>query len=160
VGESQKGEVPMRTRIIQDDPEPPGAQAEKAAPPVAEERHNLAARMGRWSAKHRKKAILGWIAFVLLAYMVGGKVGTDTLSDVESGVGDSGEAAKLVDERYPQQNGEMVIVQSETLKTNAPEVRAAVDDVIASLDGTGASRTSRARTRTRPESRTTVTPPW
>ena len=28
---------------------------------------NLAARAGRWSAQHRKTAILGWIAFVVLA---------------------------------------------------------------------------------------------
>src|SRR5687767_342322 len=28
---------------------------------------NLAARAGRWSARHRKTAILGWIAFVVLA---------------------------------------------------------------------------------------------
>ena len=26
---------------------------------------NLAARMGRWSAQHRKKAVLGWLAFVV-----------------------------------------------------------------------------------------------
>jgi uncharacterized membrane protein YdfJ with MMPL/SSD domain len=28
---------------------------------------NLAARAGRWSAQHRKTAILGWIAFMVLA---------------------------------------------------------------------------------------------
>ena len=73
--------------------------------------------MGRWSAQHGRKAILGWIAFVLLAYVVGGKVGTDTLSQVDSAVGESGEAAKLVDDRYPQRSEENVIVHSGTLKT-------------------------------------------
>jgi hypothetical protein len=29
---------------------------------------NLAARAGRWSAQHRRKAILGWIAFVILGF--------------------------------------------------------------------------------------------
>ena len=28
----------------------------------------LAARAGRWSAQHRKKAIWGWLAFVLIAF--------------------------------------------------------------------------------------------
>ena len=26
---------------------------------------NIAARMGRWSARHRKTAIFGWLAFVI-----------------------------------------------------------------------------------------------
>ena len=29
--------------------------------------HNLAARMARWSSRHRKKAFWGWLAFVILA---------------------------------------------------------------------------------------------
>jgi hypothetical protein len=32
---------------------------------------NLAARMGRWSARHRKTAVLGWLGFVVLAIAVG-----------------------------------------------------------------------------------------
>ena len=31
---------------------------------------NLAARAGRWSAGHRKTAILGWILFVVLATLI------------------------------------------------------------------------------------------
>jgi uncharacterized membrane protein YdfJ with MMPL/SSD domain len=37
-----------------------------------EQPRNLAARMGRWSAGHRKLAILGWLAFVALALALGG----------------------------------------------------------------------------------------
>src|SRR5689334_1842473 len=40
---------------------------------------NPAARAGRWSATHRKAAILGWIAFVVLATVLGGKVGQKDL---------------------------------------------------------------------------------
>ncbi|MEA2440153.1 MAG: hypothetical protein QOH76_1577, partial [Thermoleophilaceae bacterium] len=29
---------------------------------------NLAARAGHWSAQHRKIAIFGWIAFVVLSF--------------------------------------------------------------------------------------------
>src|SRR5207244_3467126 len=35
----------------------------------------LAARAGRWSAQHRKKAIWGWLAFALIAFMIGGALG-------------------------------------------------------------------------------------
>ena len=36
---------------------------------------NLAARMGRWSAAHWKTATFGWLAFVLVAFALGGMVG-------------------------------------------------------------------------------------
>ena len=32
-----------------------------------ERSNNLAARMGRWSARHRKQAIFGWLAFVVVS---------------------------------------------------------------------------------------------
>ncbi len=51
---------------------------------------NIAARAGRWSAQHRKTALLGWIAFVVLAFVIGGKIGTNTLTPEQSGVGESG----------------------------------------------------------------------
>ena len=36
---------------------------------------NLASRAGHWSATHRKRAIFGWLAFVLIATVLGGSVG-------------------------------------------------------------------------------------
>ena len=33
---------------------------------------NLAARMGRWSAAHWKTATFGWLAFVVVAFALGG----------------------------------------------------------------------------------------
>ena len=99
---------------------------------------NIAARAGRWSAQHRKIAIFGWIAFVILAFMIGGGVGTHTLTKQQAGVGESGQAAKIVDGAYPTKVHESVLVQSIHLKTGAPAFRAAVDDVAAG------SRTPRA----------------
>ena len=32
---------------------------------------SLAARAGRWSARHKKTAIFGWLAFVLIATVLG-----------------------------------------------------------------------------------------
>ena len=39
---------------------------------------NVAARMGRWSAQHRKIAIFGWFGFVAVAFALGGVIGTKT----------------------------------------------------------------------------------
>ena len=46
---------------------------------------NLAARAGRWSATHRKIAVLGWILFVVRATMIGGKVGQQNLESSKMG---------------------------------------------------------------------------
>ena len=46
---------------------------------------NIAARAGRWSARHRKTAIFGWIALVVAAVMIGSAVGTETLAEEEYG---------------------------------------------------------------------------
>ncbi len=99
---------------------------------------NLAASAGRWSATHRKTAIIGWIAFVVLAFIVGGKIGTNTLTNAESGVGESGKADRIVADSYPDKVGELVLVQSSKLKTGDAAFRAAVADVsgrLSKIDG-------------------------
>src|SRR5688500_8484223 len=53
---------------------------------------SIAARAGRWSAQHRRKAILGWLAFVVVAVAIGGTIGTKTLEPHELGFGESGRA--------------------------------------------------------------------
>jgi uncharacterized membrane protein YdfJ with MMPL/SSD domain len=100
----------------------------------------LAARAGRWSARHRKTAIIGWIAFVVLAYVIGGAVGTDQLTNEESGVGDSGRAAQTISEAYPKWMGESVLIQSKTLEAGDPEFRAVVADVTERLERTNGVR--------------------
>ena len=45
----------------------------------------LAARAGHWSARHRKTAIFGWLAFVVIAFVLGGAIGTQTIKDEDSG---------------------------------------------------------------------------
>ncbi|MBM7169387.1 MMPL family transporter [Streptomyces sp. G44] len=78
-------------------------------------RHNLAARLGVWSAHHRKTAILGWLVFVVLATVLGGAFGTVTASDDEMGVGDSGRAAEILkDAGVDEPAGELVMVTART----------------------------------------------
>ena len=123
---------------------------------------NLAARAGRWSARHRKTAILGWIALVVAATMIGSSVGTETLSDAEYGVGESGEADKVLADAFPEETDEVVLVESDEARPRrAPEFRAVVDEVTPSSRASRASARSRART-TRPPaaaSPRTGTPP-
>ena len=60
---------------------------------------NLAARAGRWSAQHRKTAILGWILFVVLATVLGGKVGQNNIDESAAGNGESKRGDMIVDGR-------------------------------------------------------------
>ena len=43
------------------------------SPSTTPRKRNLAARMGRWSAAHWKTATFGWLAFVLVAFGLGGQ---------------------------------------------------------------------------------------
>src|SRR4051795_3660662 len=81
---------------------------------------NLAARAGRWSANHRKTAIWGWLAFVLVALVLGSAAGTKTISDSNDGNGESGRAEKTLAHAFPQEASETVLVQSRALQASDP----------------------------------------
>jgi uncharacterized membrane protein YdfJ with MMPL/SSD domain len=98
---------------------------------------NLAARAGRWSAQHRKKAVFGWLTFVILAVFIGGSVGTRTLTDEEYGLGESGRADKATAAHFPDKSGESVLVQSQDgVNNRSPEFRQVVQSVVTGLEGT------------------------
>src|SRR5436190_1168501 len=85
--------------------------------------------MGRWSAQHRKKAIWGWLAFVVLAFAIGNAVGTKTQDTAQGGVGESGSAATTLDSAFPKHQVEQVLVQSSSATANEPSFRAVVNEV-------------------------------
>src|SRR5215210_4136842 len=97
---------------------------------------NLAARMGRWSAQHRKIAIFGWLGFVVLAFAIGTSSGTKTLENHEIGVGESGRSEKAVFRAFPKKAEESVLIQSAKLKADDPEFQATVNDVVKRLQAT------------------------
>ncbi|MGW6060123.1 MMPL family transporter [Streptomyces sp. NPDC055189] len=104
-------------------------------------RPNLAARLGVWSAHHRKTAILGWLLFVVLATTIGGASGMVTASDDEMGVGDSGRAAAILDDAGVEEPaGELVMVSSRT----ADGWRGAASDLSKALTATGETREMQA----------------
>jgi RND superfamily putative drug exporter len=97
---------------------------------------NIAARVGHWSARHRKKAILGWLAFVILATVAGGAVGTNTLAPEDQGNGSSQVADRAIAAAgFPDQVDEQVLVQApDKAAAGTAAFRAAVADVAARLD--------------------------
>src|SRR5215212_1442207 len=103
--------------------------------PLEMQPRNLAARAGRWSAAHRKTAILGWILFVVAATMIGGHIGQKNLKAVESGNGDSKHGSMIVDDAgFPKTVGERVLIQGTgSIKADSPQVTAAVKDVVSRL---------------------------
>ena len=92
--------------------------------------------IGSWSARNPWKAIAAWVAFVLAAVVIGGAVGTKELKPSESGAGDSGTAARILDKAgFGTNPTEQVIVSSSKLTAADPQFRAVVADVISRLQG-------------------------
>src|SRR5919198_2065324 len=96
---------------------------------------NLAARAGRWSAQHRKKAIFGWLAFVAIAFVIGGAVGTKTLAPEDQGNGSSKAADQARAAQFPKEASESVLIQGRdgSIRATDPAFKAAVNDVAAKL---------------------------
>jgi len=97
--------------------------------------NNLAARMARWSSRHRKKAFWGWLAFVVVAFAIGNMIGSKQISDVNSFTGESHRAEAALDRAGLRPQSEVVFIQSDRLTVNDPRFRAAVSDVMGRLQG-------------------------
>jgi RND superfamily putative drug exporter len=92
---------------------------------------NLAARLGRWSAAHWKTATFGWLAFVAVAFALGGMVGTTMIDTNKPGPGESGRMDEILDAGFKQPVGESVLIQSRSLRLGTRAFDAAVEDVVA-----------------------------
>ena len=93
---------------------------------------NIAARMGRWSASHRKLAIFGWLAFVLAALVVGTAVGQKTIDQQNNNVGQAHRADQILKQAGFTESGpltEFVVIQNHKLTIHDPAFQAAVGDV-------------------------------
>jgi len=116
----------VKTRIIQDGPEP--AVATEPDRPT-----NIAARMARWSAHHRKKAIFGWLGLSVALFAVSFVSPMKQIVFETSGPGESGRAGTIIYEDFKQPAGESVLIQSKTLTAADPEFKATVKAVIAGI---------------------------
>lgn len=98
---------------------------------------NVAARMARWSVRHRGIAVVGWLVFAVAGVALAATVGTTPLTEAEMGTGESGRADQIVDESgFPDQAGEMVLVHSERHTASDPRFQAVVRDTVAAIEDT------------------------
>ena len=95
--------------------------------------HNVAARMARWSSRHRKKAFWGWLAFVILAFAIGQSMGLNPISDVDNFNGESHDAEVALENAGLRPQSEVVFIQSDRFTVKDPQFRAAVQDVTSHL---------------------------
>src|SRR3954471_6299487 len=103
---------------------------------------NIAARMGRWSASHWKTAVFGWLAFVVASLAIGAAVGTKQITVEDSKTGEAHKADQILKTAFPQADPqtEFVVVQSKTRTVADPAFRAAVNDVVRSVEGDPATK--------------------
>ena len=95
--------------------------------------NNIAARMGRWSARHRKLAIGAWLAFVIGAFVIGGAIGTQELKAEDQGVGESGRADKILAKDFDRPAGERILIQHPTLTADDRAFQTTVADVVRTI---------------------------
>jgi uncharacterized membrane protein YdfJ with MMPL/SSD domain len=99
---------------------------------------NLALRAERWSARHRRKAIVGWLGLVAVALFLGGAIGLNIIADEDLGNGESRTAERiLADAGFDERHAEQVLIQAReaTPTADEPAFRAAVADVRRALEG-------------------------
>src|SRR3954471_7914012 len=96
---------------------------------TSSKQHNLAGRMAVWSGRHRKKAIWGWLAFVLVVFAASSAIGTTNISEVDQFSGESHRAEVALHNAGMRPVEEVVFFQSDRLTIKDPAFRAAVQDV-------------------------------
>jgi RND superfamily putative drug exporter len=91
--------------------------------------------MGRWSANHWKTATFGWLAFVVIAVVLGGVVGTKELSDAGGMNGESAHAQRMIDSaQFRGGAQETVLVQDSELTADDAAFRRAVAAVVTAAE--------------------------
>ncbi len=66
------------------------------------EAQSFTARIGMWSARHRRLVVLSWLILIILSFGACSVIGADTDVD-QSPPGDAGEAVRLFDDRFGEQ---------------------------------------------------------
>ena len=89
----------------------------------------IAARIGGWSARHKKSVLVGWLVFVVLAVVIGGAVGTKSLTQADGYTGQSGKAEQALAKSFPTPAHEETLIHSSKLTVNDPAFQAAIADV-------------------------------
>jgi uncharacterized membrane protein YdfJ with MMPL/SSD domain len=132
----------MKTRVIQDEPEPTGHKTPMDLCSNQMQRAmNIAGRMGHWSATHWKTAVFGWLACVVLFFAFGNLVlGFKQIDINDAGVGQSHTADEILQKAFPERapQTEFVLIQSTSRTVDDPAFRSTVNDVIGSVESSPA----------------------
>ena len=131
----------MKTRVMQNEPDEPATADSRSTVGDARRtrRRNLAARMGRWSASHRKTAIFGWLAFVVVAFVRRHRRSAPSRSTRTTRTSASPHtptrssrtpAFRRQARQQHQEQGEFVLIQSKTLTVDDPAFRVAIADAV------------------------------
>ncbi|WP_261567408.1 MMPL family transporter [Frankia gtarii] len=123
-----------------------------AGPPAGADRPtHLAARAARWSVRHRRLAVGGWLLGVILAIVLGSMIGTHTLADTDYSTGQDARAQRILAEHgYVNPADENVLIQRTTPAANPqalladPQIRSALADVAARVRASGVATALRS----------------
>ncbi|HUA71177.1 MAG TPA: MMPL family transporter [Solirubrobacteraceae bacterium] len=99
---------------------------------------NFPSRAARWSAAHRRLVVLGWLAFVIVAFALGSAAGMVQLSSIETENGQSRLADQTQAQQFPRERaGEEILIESRSGTLAGSGYRAAVNDLVKRLSSIG-----------------------
>ena len=105
---------------------------------------NLSGRAGRWSAKHWKLAVFGWLGLAIITMAIGHFAGHVQMKDSDYASGEAATALRMLqDGGLTQPATENVLIQSRRYTADDPEFAA----LIAMTSATPRSGTMRAGAR-------------
>jgi RND superfamily putative drug exporter len=97
---------------------------------------NLAGRAGRWSAANWKWALLGWLAFALVAMAIGSAVGHLQMKDSQAAAGETARALGMLEGAgFKQPATENVLIQSREWTVKDSPMIQAIGSTVVALDG-------------------------
>ena len=97
-------------------------------------KHHIAARMGHWSATHRKTAIFGWLGFVIVAFAIGTFVVTQQQIVYETSARRIGTGREDPLRGLQAAGRESILIQHPELRATNPAFQAVVRDAIARVE--------------------------
>ena len=110
-------------------------RSEDQEPPVDEMNVSFTGRIARWSAKHRWWVIAASVLVLVLAMVVSSAVEIKLLDDNAMAEGDSGEAIRLLDERFDDGGAptEQLVFSNPSLDVDDTDYRATVERLVQEL---------------------------
>src|SRR5262249_61770866 len=103
------------------------AEAPRRPPPPPQKSPGTrAGRRGGGGGSHWKTATFGWLALVVVAFGIGGMIGTKNPDPNTSGPGESGRMDRILDAGFKPRAAESVFIQSSKLRAGTPEFGAVV----------------------------------